>query len=66
MMRTGEWPRVLRRFSPSLRCSFCRRFADQVERLVSRASAYICDACVADCVGVLERHGGFAAPGPSR
>jgi len=54
------WPKVFRRVFPRLRCSFCRRSADEVERLVSGASAYICDACIADCVAVLERHGGFA------
>jgi ATP-dependent protease Clp ATPase subunit len=35
-----------------------------VERLVSGASAYICDACIADCVAVLEQHGGFAGARP--
>jgi hypothetical protein len=54
------WPKAFRRFIPRLRCSFCRRSADEVERLVSGASAYICDTCIADCVAVLERHGGFA------
>jgi hypothetical protein len=60
----GVWPKAFRRFIPRLRCSFCRRSADQVERLVSGASAYICDACIADCVAVLERHGGFAGTRP--
>jgi hypothetical protein len=41
-----------------------RRSAEEVERLVSGASAYICDACIADCVAVLEQHGGFAGARP--
>ena len=59
------WPKVMRRFVPRLRCSFCRRSADEVERLVSGASAYICDACIAECVAVLEKHGGFAGSRPA-
>jgi hypothetical protein len=65
MLRTNEWPKLVRRLAPKLRCSFCRRSADEVERLVSGASAYICDACVAECVSVLDRHGGFGATGPA-
>lgn len=42
-----------------LSCSFCRRDADTVQRLVAGASAYICDACISDCVAILEQHGGF-------
>ncbi len=44
-----------------LRCSFCRRNAASVDRLVAGASAYICDACVAKCVAVLDRHENVAA-----
>jgi hypothetical protein len=58
------WPKAVRRFTPRLRCSFCRRSADEVRRLVSGAPAYICDACITDCVAVLERHGGFAGTRP--
>ena len=62
--RTGAdpsriWPKAFRRVIPGLRCSFCHRPADEVESLVSGASAYICDACIAECVAVLEKHGGF-------
>jgi hypothetical protein len=46
-----------------LRCSFCHRHADDVERLVAGASAYICDACIARCVAILETHGGFGPSG---
>jgi len=55
--KLGGWPNVFR-WNSRLRCSFCRRSADEVGRLVSGASAYICDACIADCVAVLEQHGG--------
>ncbi len=47
---------------PRLRCSFCGRNADAVERLVAGASAHICDACITKCVAVMEQHGGFVAP----
>lgn len=42
-----------------LRCSFCGRTAMEVDRLVAGAAAYICDACVTECVSVLHDNGGF-------
>jgi ATP-dependent Clp protease ATP-binding subunit ClpX len=45
-----------------LRCSFCRRDAGEVARLVAGASAYICDTCVTECVAILREHGGFEGP----
>jgi hypothetical protein len=62
MLRTALLPRIARRCAPQLRCSFCRRSAGEVERLVSGARAYICDACVTACVAVLEKNGGFGRP----
>ncbi len=66
MMRTDAWPRIgpPKGLAPRLRCSFCRRSTDELERLVSDARAYICDACVTECVAVLERHGGLPTAGP--
>ena len=46
-----------------LRCSFCGKHADQVDRLVAGPSVYICDECIKTCVAVLEQHGGFPASG---
>ncbi|MGZ3295294.1 MAG: ClpX C4-type zinc finger protein [Xanthobacteraceae bacterium] len=40
-----------------LRCSFCGRTSDQVERLVAGPSVYICDECIKTCVAVLEQAG---------
>jgi ATP-dependent Clp protease ATP-binding subunit ClpX len=48
--------RMARLFRPPLRCSFCGRDADQVERLVAGASAHICDDCITKCLAVLEAH----------
>jgi ATP-dependent protease Clp ATPase subunit len=50
----GRLIELLRNGLP-LQCSFCRRNAAAVDRLVAGASAYICDACVAECVAVLGR-----------
>ena len=50
---------------PGLCCSFCNRRADDVERLVAGAAAYICDECVTKCVAVLERQGGIAPTAPA-
>ncbi len=65
MMRTSNLPKytgLLRVLGGGLRCGFCRRREDEVERLVAGASAYICDQCIEKCVSVLETHGGFARP----
>ena len=48
--------RIGRLFRPGLRCSFCDRGADQVQRLVAGASGHICDDCITKCLAVLERH----------
>ena len=58
MRRLATFGGMLRR-RPRLRCSFCRRDAAAVARLVAGASAHICDECITKCVAVLEQHGGF-------
>jgi len=57
--RLGRW------FAPKLECSFCRKSADEVARLVAGASAHICDACIVKCVDVLASHGGVDPAGKS-
>ncbi len=47
------------------RCSFCRREESAAERLVAGASAYICDACISQCVVIPKDHGGFVDPAPT-
>ena len=37
-----------------VRCSFCGKTADQVERLISGPGVYICDACVELCMDIVE------------
>jgi len=37
----------------SLRCSFCGKHQDQVQRLIAGPGAYICNECVHLCMGVL-------------
>jgi hypothetical protein len=51
---------------PKLTCSFCGRDETQVSRLVAGSSAHICDSCIAECVAVLEKHGGFDRPAPTQ
>jgi hypothetical protein len=55
------FPTIGRLARTRLRCSFCGRRAEEVHRLVGGARAYICDACVAKCVAVLESHGPLPA-----
>jgi ATP-dependent protease Clp ATPase subunit len=51
-------------FAGRLCCSFCRRGADDVDRLLAGASAnaYICDSCVTQCVTILQDRGGLNLP----
>jgi len=51
---------------PKLSCAFCGRNEDRVARLVAGRSAHICDSCIAECVTVLDRHGGFDRPAPTQ
>lgn len=37
----------------NLRCSFCGKRQDQVERLIVGPNAYICDECIGLCVEIL-------------
>ena len=37
-----------------VRCSFCGRTADQVERMISGPNVYICDVCVEMCMEIVE------------
>ena len=48
----------------SLRCSFCGKSENEVEKLLSGADAYICNRCVGICNGILEEEmerGNFGA-----
>ena len=38
----------------SYRCSFCAKPAEQAKKLIAGPGVYICDACVAGCVELLE------------
>ena len=44
-----------------LRCSFCNKSEDEVEKLVAGPNVYICDACVKIATDIME-HSGPAAP----
>ena len=47
-----------------LRCSFCGKSADKVDRLIAGPKVHICDACVGVCNRILdavpEGHGAWA------
>jgi hypothetical protein len=51
---------------PKLTCSFCGRDETQAARLVAGSSAHMCGSCIAECVAVLEKHGGFDRPAPTQ
>ena len=37
-----------------VRCSFCNKHQDQVDKIIAGANVYICDECVDMCCGILE------------
>ena len=37
-----------------VRCSFCGKTQDQVERMISGPGVYICDQCVELCMDIVE------------
>jgi hypothetical protein len=41
-------------FTKTLQCSFCGKSRHEVEKLVAGPKVFICDACVAICVDVLD------------
>jgi hypothetical protein len=41
----------------NVRCSFCGKHQDQVDKIIAGAKVYICDQCVDMCVGILEESG---------
>lgn len=51
--------------SGALECSFCGKQESQVERLVTGASASICNECLALCRDVLEDGGALADSPPA-
>ena len=53
--RTPKW------VDGSLRCSFCGRPKDNVQRLIAGPGVYICDRCVDLCKDILE---GDQVPAP--
>ena len=52
---------MLKRKEKTLRCSFCKKTAAEVDKLIAGPKVYICDACVAVCNDILA-HDRLAAP----
>jgi predicted TPR repeat methyltransferase len=38
----------------AMKCSFCRKGADEVKKLIAGRNVYICDACVETCNRILD------------
>ena len=38
----------------SIRCSFCGKHEDQVDRIIAGPGAYICNECVQLCMSLLD------------
>ena len=47
----------------SIRCSFCGRTQDQVNRMIAGTGSYICDECVRLCMGIIDENYDFGESG---
>jgi hypothetical protein len=55
--------RAIRRlFKTRLHCSFCGKSEHEVAKLVAGPNVFICDACVAICVDVMDKGRPSASP----
>lgn len=43
----------------TLRCSFCGKTQDEVDKLIAGPGVCICDKCIELCLGIIEEDGGF-------
>ena len=50
-------------FARKLKCSFCGKTEDEVEKLVAGAKAFICNECVATAERVMRESAGDPAGG---
>ena len=41
----------------TMRCSFCGKTQDQVEKLIAGPGVCICDECIELCLGIIEEEG---------
>jgi len=49
----------------SVRCSFCLRWADEVDKIIDGPGTFICAGCVRACVAILEADDGSSTSLPS-
>ena len=47
-------PRDDDRRERTVRCSFCQKTQDQVEKLIAGPGVYICNECVEQCLNIIE------------
>jgi len=47
----------------SIRCSFCGRPQEQVNRMIAGNGSYICDECVRLCMGIIDENNDFRESG---
>ena len=50
----------------SIRCSFCGRTQEQVNRMIAGSGSYICDECVRLCMGIIDENYDFGDGGYDR
>ena len=42
----------------AVRCSFCGKTQEQVEKLIAGPGVYICDECIELCMGIIDENAG--------
>ena len=47
----------------NIRCSFCRKTQNQVEKIIAGPGVYICDECIELCQNILDEEAGYSYAG---
>ncbi len=50
----------------NVRCSFCGKTGDQVDKLIAGPGVYICDECIELCMGIIDENGNASRGKPGK
>ena len=50
----------------NVRCSFCGKTQEQVDKLIAGPGVYICDECIELCMGIIDENGNMSRHNPGK
>lgn len=50
----------------NVRCSFCGKTQEQVDKLIAGPGVYICDECIELCMGIIDENGNMPRHNPGK